>query len=317
MLHRALHGHEQKNVKTMVKKIEIRMDGSKTLKTLFEIASSLIDEANVYFTPGGLEFFTVDSSHVGMAGLKLPKEFFSSFSCKEECKLGLDLNDMVKILRRGKAGDELALIQEEDSPKELHLQFKSTRSTRTFKLKSRQIHADENEQSICDTFMETLADKWNGILHIDGAMMDEIIKDASIISDLVKIIASKSAKMVNFLAWDECGELEVDLDIESDAFLDTDLKNDCSGLYSINFLKLGMKIKDISNTLELRLGKDVPLLIRGDLGNGGIYNYLLAPRVEDDDDEFTGDTLDEDELDDIDGELMDDIDAGIEAPEIS
>ncbi len=88
--------------------------------------------------------------------------------------------------------------------------------------------------------------------------------------------------------------------------LDKKVTNDAEGIYSLNFLENIIKIQSITNNFEIALGNNIPMKIKGAItssaGNPteGKIVYLLAPRVEDQNEDEFGDEL---EASDVEEEL--------------
>lgn len=276
------------------------LNDSKTLKGILDVMSFLIDETYLYAYPTGIKMSAIDSSHVAMFLANLPKTFFNEYKCKNQFKIGLNVADMSKILRRAKTDDTLELICKEKEPNMLLIRMKSSKSTRTFKLKSKEIQEyDEKEENIMENFEETLKDKFTANITMEGALLEEVVKDASIISDLLKIQILSAENQIIFQARNETGEVETELDLKGECILDSEVKDDSEGLYSLNFLENIIKIQSFVNSLKLKFGNNIPVEIEGILGDDDTTRvvYLLAPRVEDNDNDV--------DIDDIDAEFND------------
>ncbi|MFX0098302.1 MAG: proliferating cell nuclear antigen (pcna) [Candidatus Hodarchaeota archaeon] len=283
------------------------LENPRIIRGIIEAISFLIDETYLYAYPSGVKMNAIDSSHVAMLLAQLPKEIFTEYECKEQFKIGLNVADISKILRRAKSEDTVELIRKSEEPNTLLIRMKSERSTRTFKLKSKEIQEyDEKEENIMETFEETLQDKFTSSISMEGPLLDEIIKDALIISDLIKVQIMSAESLINFLAYDESGEVEVELDLKGGGggILDSEVKGDSEGLYSLNFLENIIKIQAVVDNFKISLGSNIPMKMEGLFGENGRIVYLLAPRVEDEEeDEFDEDFDAEDFGDDFDDDI--------------
>ena len=276
---------------------------SKVLTAIFNAISLLIEETHLNANPDGIKLNAMDDSHVAMLRATLPKDIFTDYKCDGDFKIGINVQDFIKILRRAKTNDEIELILAEDK-NSLKIKMKSQKSTRTFKLKSKEIREmEEGTEQILENLEEALKDKFTAIIELEGAILDEIVKDTSIISDIIKIQVLHAEKMVNFTAFDESGEVEVELDFEGGGILDKDVSGDSEGMYSLNFLDNILKIQAVVNSFELAMGMNQPLKVSGviqsedgDPTDGQIV-YLLAPRVEDEEEEDYGEDFDFDDMD--------------------
>ncbi|NMC05269.1 MAG: proliferating cell nuclear antigen (pcna) [Candidatus Lokiarchaeota archaeon] len=293
------------------------LENSRILKGIIEAISFLIDETYVYVYPTGLKLSAIDSSHVAMLLAFLPKELFTDYKCSQDSKIGINVQDFIKILRRAKANDEIQLQLDKKDENTLLITMKSEKSTRTFKLKSKEIPGyDAKEEGLLERFEETLKDQFSATIQMEGAVLDEIVKDALIISDLLKIQVQSAEKVINFTASDESGEVDIEIDLEGKGVLDKKVVNDAEGLYSLNFLENIIKIQAITNNFEIALGNNIPMKIKGAItssaGNPteGKIVYLLAPRVEDQNDDEFGDDIEAGDVEEELGSSGDDEDPG-------
>ncbi|MBN2152785.1 MAG: hypothetical protein JW839_15140 [Candidatus Lokiarchaeota archaeon] len=278
------------------------LENSRILKGIIEAISFLIDETYVYVYPTGLKLNAIDSSHVAMLLAFLPKELFTEYKCSQDSKIGINVQDLIKILRRSGGKDEIQLQLDKKDKNTLLITMKSDKSTRTFKLKSKEIPGyDAKEEGLLESFEETLKDKFSATIQIEGAVLDEIVKDALIISDLIKVQVLSAEKVMNFTASDESGEVAIEIDLEK-GVLDKKVQNDAEGIYSLNFLENIIKIQSITNHFEIALGNNIPMKIKGAItssaGNptDGKIVYLLAPRVEEENEDEFGDDFDANDI---------------------
>jgi proliferating cell nuclear antigen len=275
------------------------LENSKIIKGIIEAINFLIDETYIYVYTTGMKLCAIDSSHVAMLLASLPKELFTEYKCAQDSKIGINISDLLKIIRRAGSKDGIQLHIDPKDKNTLLITMKSEKSTRTFKLKSKEIPGfDGKEEGLLESFEETLKDKFFASLTFDGAVLDEIVKDALIISDLIKVQVMSAEKVVAFSSSDESGEVDIEIDLEGKGVLDKSVKNDAEGIYSLSFLENIIKIQSITTNLAIALGSNIPMKIQGAIasstGNptGGKIVYLLAPRQEDQNEDEFGEDVD-------------------------
>jgi proliferating cell nuclear antigen PCNA len=276
------------------------------LKTIFEVVEHLIDETYIYIRNDGIMIYAMDSSHVAMFHALFPKECFVEYGKfdVDEIKIGTRIQDLVKILRRAKATDELSIVVDDPKNPSLSIKIVNEKMTRTFKLKHKDIQAEDIKW---DNFNETLKDKFTASFSISGVMLDEFIKDAMIMSDLVDIKVNGPEKSLSFIAFNESGDVEIDIDLSRDdgGCKAIELKNDATGKYALQFLESFMKLQAVVDDFTFSIGNNIPASIScksfsidGDENSPAVsISYLLAPRVEEeglDDDEGNVDGVDGD-----------------------
>jgi len=284
------------------------LENSRIIKGIVEAVMYLIDETYMYMSPSGLKLNAIDSSHVAMLLAFLPREMFTDYKCPADTKVGITVMDLVKILRRAGSKDEIQFVIDTKDKNMLHVIMKGERAKSTYKIKSKEIPGyDAREEGLLESFEETLKDKFSATIHMEGPVLGDIVKNALIISDLMKVQVMSAEKVMNFNASDESGEVAIEIDLEGKGVLDKKVQGDAEGIYSLNFLENIIKIQSITSNFKIALGNNIPMRIEGAIkasdkddgkpstGNPveGKIVYLLAPRVEDND-EFSDD-VDDDE----------------------
>ena len=86
-----------------------KFDDAKTWQALIGAISALVDEANFEVSPQGMTLRAMDPSRIAMVDFELPKSAFSNFECDEEVRIGINMDEMEKIVKRAGSGNSLAL----------------------------------------------------------------------------------------------------------------------------------------------------------------------------------------------------------------
>ena len=258
----------------------LKLENSKIIKVIIETLSSIIDETEFYITPKEFSISAMDPSHICLLKLELSKGDFDEYKCETECKIGLNLDDLDKILKRCGPNDTIILeYAEKDQKLKIKMQADGSR-VRTFSLTLLDINLEEIPM---ENLMKTeFPTHWK----MDANILIEALKDAEIYSEILNMKAVEGEGLV-FNSTGQIGEMEYELGI--DDLVDAEFEETNTGAYSLTFLKSILKISNITETLEISLRTDHPIKLVFNLIEGGILNYFLAPRVqeadfEDDDD---------------------------------
>jgi hypothetical protein len=204
-----------------------------------------------------------------------------TFPAGDPINIVFTINDAAKIVDRGKSTDTIEIMI--DSPREgkappVILRMVSDKSRRTFTLKNKGTQEPEKSFSI-DSF-DDAKKKITASFNIDGGMFDELVKDALVVSDTIKISMSKE-RVLTLYATNEAGEVDTEIDTKEREEWKSASTDEARGTYSLSFLENVLKLLPILPDLKVSIGKDIPIQIAG-MGTGGIYvAYFLAPRVED------------------------------------
>ncbi len=261
----------------------LKLDNSRILKGIVETLSSIIDETEFRVTPKEFTISAMDPSRICLLKLSIKKESFDEYKCAKESKVGLNLADLDKILKRSAANDSIEIdFNEKDQKIKLKMKREGMSRTRTFSLTLLDI--DIEDIPMDNLLKIDYTSKWT----IDTDFLVEAIKDAEIYSEILNIKAIEEQGLI-FSSSGQIGEMEYDLTL--DDLLETDISETCSGAYSLTFLKAILKIASITEKLEISLKTDNPLKMIFSLLEGGELSYFLAPRVEEAD--FDDDDMDE------------------------
>lgn len=250
----------------------LKLENSRILKGIVETLASIIDETEFRVTPKEFTISAMDPSRICLLKLSIKKDNFDDYKCSKESKVGLNLDDLDKILKRCAANDSVEIdFNEKDQKIKIKMQREGTSRTRTFSLALLDIDIEEIP-------MENLLNiEYSSKWVIDPEFLVEAIKDAEIYSEILNMKSIEDQGLV-FSSTGQIGEMNYELEL--DELIETDITGTSSGAYSLTFLKAILKISSITEKLEISLKTDHPLKMMFNLLEGGELFYFLAPRVE-------------------------------------
>ena len=240
---------------------------AKLWKNIVDALSGLVDELVFIADENSLHARAMDPSHVAMVDFELPKAAFSEYDCSGEIKLGINLEDMSRIMRRAGGGDALELSLDPEKNK-LNVTFKGT-SIRTFHIGLLDLtHEETPVPSI----------KFNAEIKMTADVLKEALKDAEVVSDHVEVGVSPDELEIN--AAGDTGGVEVKLDKSSDALLELNVTEKSKAMYALSYLTDMMKAATASDTVTVQFSANMPIKLEFNIIGGGRLTYWLAPRIE-------------------------------------
>ncbi|MFW9985262.1 MAG: proliferating cell nuclear antigen (pcna) [Candidatus Odinarchaeota archaeon] len=246
-----------------------KFDDAKTWQALIGAISALVDEANFEVSPQGMTLRAMDPSRIAMVDFELPKSAFSNFECDEEDRIGINLDEMEKIVKRAGSGNSLALgLDREKNQLAITLEGRTRRS---FNISLIDLGADRPPSLNVDFDVN---------IKITADTLKEIIQDADIISDFITIDAAPETLTIS--ARGDTGNLKVNIEKNEEALLEYTVKQPAKSLYALEYLNDMMKAVAASDTVQIEFGKGTPIKLLFAVSSGGHITYFLAPRVEDD-----------------------------------
>ena len=78
---------------------EARLSEAALLKKLLEAVKELLTDANFDCSGTGFQLQAMDSSHVSLVSLSLRSDGFEHFRCDRNLSMGMNLNNMAKMLK--------------------------------------------------------------------------------------------------------------------------------------------------------------------------------------------------------------------------
>jgi len=251
---------------------KLKLENSRILKGIIETLASIIDETEFRVTPKEFTISAMDPSRICLLKLSVKKDNFDEYQCSKESKVGLNLDDLDKILKRCAANDSVEIdFNEADQKIKIKMQREGMTRTRTFSLALLDI--DIEEIPMDNLLKIEYPSKWV----IEPDFLVEAIKDAEIYSEILNMTSTEGQGLI-FSSTGQIGEMEYNL--SEDDLIETALNGTSSGAYSLTFLKAILKIASITEKLEISLKTDHPLKMIFNLLEGGELSYFLAPRVE-------------------------------------
>jgi proliferating cell nuclear antigen len=229
-----------------------------------------VDETQFTATPDELEINAMDPGRVCMMRLTVKKENFDEYKCPKETKVGVNLEDLDKILKRSSAEDSVELdFNAKEQKIRVKLKRDNTTRTRAFSLAA--ITTQIAEVPVGGLLEIQYDSTWD----IEPQFLIDAVKDAEIYSDALAI-ETKEGKLLKFSSIGQIGEMNYEMELSE--LPDHNVRGKNSGAFSLGFLKAILKIASVTERLEMALKTDYPLRLKIDLIEGGVLQYYLAPR---------------------------------------
>ena len=241
----------------------IKTENPGTLRKSIELISELVTEVRIKIGEYGLSISAMDPANVAMVSFKIPKSSFSEFNTEDEEKLGINLNDFKRILKRTGTKSSLKLEKKENN---LKIQIED-RIKRTFTLALLDIDSEEINFSEKVEKME-----FSSSVEINSVDLVDAIEDCAVVADscTFKIQDEKfviSSRGINSSRTEFSGD---DAKIEAE---------ECLSKYSVEYLQKFIKGAKLCEKTLLKFSNDHPLKIEFKTGDSEL-NFILAPRVE-------------------------------------
>ncbi|MFB6075646.1 MAG: proliferating cell nuclear antigen (pcna) [Candidatus Aenigmatarchaeota archaeon] len=239
------------------------------LKDSISTISEIIGEGLFKVDEDGISLKAADRSMVAVVDFNLKSEVFDEYECDDETAIGVNIENLLEILKRGSGSDSLTLELVEDK-NQLKMTMKGN-STRSFSLPLLDISEGETP--------ETEQLDFDANLSIESDILKQGINDADIVGDSV-ILKANSSQFIMTTDSDN-SSVEVTLDKDSEGLMDLESEEEVRSRYPLEYLKKMIKASKISKTVSLKMGPDFPLKLEFSQPEKVSMSFVLAPRVED------------------------------------
>lgn len=252
--------------------MRVEYASAKTFADIFQVIKKTVPEAVLVFNEKGMRMSTLDPSRVMYIDLFINKSAFTEYEVEGTVELPINIDDFVKVIKRGKKKDRLVLKHSGDNF--IEIEFQGT-AKRKFRLPL--ISVDKIE------FIDSIDLPFTAKIVVTGGIMKDIIRDIKLISDSVKLIATKEDNIPKFImkAESEISEYTMELDETYEGLYSIEIQEEASATYGIEYFSVPFSKVGASDEVEINFGNEIPVQIIWRPGIDIEVKFLIAPRAED------------------------------------
>ncbi|MEM0001417.1 MAG: proliferating cell nuclear antigen (pcna) [Desulfurococcaceae archaeon] len=230
--------------------------------------SKIIEEASFKINEEGVRLRAMDPSGVALVDFYIPHNAFYEFDVSNEVNIGVNMDELAKVLRRARKGDELVLEMTQLGKLGVYLEG---RGSRRFMLPSIELSYQEiPEISFEESFKCKILPK----------LFKDIVKELEAISDAIELYAPENSDALYFKAESEIAEAEIVLSSASGALIEYESTKEARSKYTIDYLSDIVTASQAAETLSLGFGNETPLKMIYELPGGGTLQFYVAPRTD-------------------------------------
>lgn len=248
---------------------------SNAFKTLFEVLKEILHDVNIAFDKDGMKIMTVDGHHVALVHLKLDAASFEAYDCPNPMKIGINMNNLYKLLKVAGNQDTISFSIQDQDASELAILIENLekKTSTTFKLRLMDVDAET-------LTMPTI--EFDSIITLPSSYFQRLCKDMNNISEIITIRSARDEIVFSCKGDFACQETVIK-DSMADQSIEMQSKTDeiVEGAYMLKYMNLFNKAANLSNTLEMYMRKDYPLIMKYNVASLGELRFCLAPKVED------------------------------------
>ncbi len=240
----------------------VKLENPILLAKAVELISELVTEVRIKVNEYGMGITAMDPANVAMIGFNLPRMNFSQLEAEEE-SLGVNLDDLKRILKRCGTGSSLILERKENK---LEIQIQD-RIRRNFTLNLLDIEGEELDFNAKTERMEFIAK-----VEIESVDLVASIEDCAVVSDACSFVINNEkfiieARGLNSAKSEFSGD-EAKIEGEN-----------ARAKYSLEYLQKFIKGAKLVEKTKIAFAEDHPLKMQFKTDYLDL-SFVLAPRVE-------------------------------------
>ncbi|MGC8538597.1 MAG: proliferating cell nuclear antigen (pcna) [Candidatus Micrarchaeia archaeon] len=244
---------------------EIKIDDARYWRDCVGAIVSLVDEGSFNITKEGISLKAMDPSGISMVSFFIPSKAFSKYSIDKNESVGLNLENLNKVLSRTRDNESLVM---KDSDNKIVLEFAGEKSKRRYKMPMIDVRKNVDKEPNVD---------FDANVEMVEAPLKDILKDASLISSYVAFSASKNQFSVS--ARGDSGELEENHEVDSNAIKKIEAKASANATFNLEYLENMVKACPLGSSISLWIKNDEPIKMSYKIGDA-VITYYLAPYME-------------------------------------
>jgi len=246
--------------------MELIFSEARIWRYLVSSISKVIEEAVLVIHPErGLRLRALDPSHVVLIDMNFPPESFDLFEVEYETDIGVNLEDLAKVLRRATKDDRLKLTVERQ---QLNVILKG-RGERIFGLPVLDIKPEEVPEPELD---------FKASATLSSNVYADTLKDIKLVGEIVSFEASP--EYLKVYSGSEIGEAEVLYTFESDELLSLEAEETQKSTYSLEYFTDLSSAAKVAEKITIQFSSNMPILVKHEIPYGALFSFLVAPRVE-------------------------------------
>ncbi|MEM7821272.1 MAG: proliferating cell nuclear antigen (pcna) [Candidatus Aenigmatarchaeota archaeon] len=227
--------------------------------------SELIDEGVFKISKDGISFIAADRAMVAVVDFKFLATAFEEFEVDQEYMIGLNIPNLLSVLRRAGAGDKISLNLKEGKL-EIIIEGKSKRR---FLIPLLDITQEEIPQ------IDQL--EFSSKAEVSSEIIKNGIEDAEIVSDCVLIEGSPSK--FGMKAEGDISSSQLELEKGSNELIELKCSTETKARYPIDYLKKMIKGTKLADSVVIEWGEDYPMKMTFKVIDKLVLSIVLAPRV--------------------------------------
>lgn len=235
---------------------------AKLFKEIIETVGNMAEEVSLDIAPDGFKLRALDVDQSSLLVVSFPPEMFLEYKVEELTRIGVSVNNVKKVLKYIKKGENLVIELEGD-----YVKFtigEGGVATRIFRFRNLEVPTQE---------LSGLELNFTVTAKIMAQALKKVIEDIEAAGGSTEISASENALVIKAVG---AGKTEARFVTGSLALISLEVKEPARAVYDTAKLVNALNITKVSDLVTLEFASKMPLKAEFVVGVGKV-EYLLAP----------------------------------------
>ncbi len=254
--------------------VNIKTVQSGAIRILVEALKEILTDTNIIFDETGVKLIATDNSHSVLIHMRLLADKFEQYHCPTKTVIGVNMNNMYKLLKVMVNNDILSIFIEKNEPNKIGFKINNIDKNSQTIFKMNLLDISDEEIVIPPVSFETE-------LTFPSAEFQKLIRDMTNIGELIDIKSVGNNLMLNCegdfaLQETVLSETQDGLNFNLSSKPETPIQ----GTFSLKYLLLFTKCTNLCNLIHMYIKNDYPLIIKYDVANLGHIKMCLSPNTD-------------------------------------
>ena len=246
---------------------------STAFRYMVESLKEVLNDGNMICDASGVRVVSIDASHSTIVFMRLESAKFERFFCPKRVVAGVNMHSLHKLIKSVTSSDTLTVFICHAAPYELQIRIDNKEKNVCFESKLRLLDIDQDSIDIPHV-------KYDALIAMPSVDLQRYCRDLLIVSDKIRLVCADGAFQMSAVGDFATQTITVRERPSGAVFVPSKGTVPGSGVFSLKFLSMFAKTTNLSQTVEILLKDQYPLILVYRIGDMGKLQYCLAPLAE-------------------------------------
>lgn len=248
--------------------LEVETVQAKEFKTLFEALKDILTDAEIIFDDQGMRITAMEKNTIVLVHLRLLAEKFQTYKCKKVFKVGVDMQDLHKIIKTLGNNETLTIYIKNMDDDRIWFKFHNSELNKIVKICMTMKDIDGDQ-------IEIPAMSFESVITMPSGEFQKICKNYSNFSDYLGI--KSCGNTTSLYCTDKNNGNTIETTYVNEVAPDETSEEVVQGYYMLKYLVSFSKCADLGESFKINMKNDFPLVLTFSIGSLGQLLVLLSP----------------------------------------